>query len=172
MTWPWAVTHQQLRSGQLRSREVHAGPLGRDRKGSIGKPRGTETFCPKLTGAAHRTSCFAATSHFPSAAAPRGALAGALSPGRSGGPGGRALATGQQQGCGQGLCAQLPPRAVAVSLSSPHASNSCYGGRLPDTPTMKRQLPTSPRECWKESGFISRPGHERTWVFRTGVVAR
>ena len=109
MTWPWAVTHQQLRSGQLRSREVHAGPLGRDRKGSIGKPRGTETFCPKLTGAAHRTSCFAATSHFPSAAAPRGALAGALSPGRSGGPGGRALATGQQQGCGQGLCAQLPP---------------------------------------------------------------
>lgn len=69
-----------------------------------------------------------------------------------------------------GLPITPPPSWSLGNQASP--SNSCYGGRLPDTPTMKRQLPTSPRECWKESGFISRPGHERTWVFRTGVVAR
>lgn len=92
--------------GQLRSGEVCAGTVSRERRGRIRKPRRTETLCPKLTGVALSTSCSTESGHFPYAAAPRRGCPRRLCRGEERGSRRPRLARGQQPGLGLGLQAR------------------------------------------------------------------
>lgn len=49
-------------------------------------------------------------------------------------------------------------------------SNSCYGEPLSEAPTIERRLRLQLADgIERKGGFISRPGWERVWAFKTGV---